>query len=287
MRSVAYHAARPFRDAGILSRPVGFPKPAASTTERRTRFERDGFVLGNRLVDEQRLRALRVEFDRVFALREASASSVRCRTVEIGATAYHCVYDMHRHSDAFAEIVRDPGLITMLSELTGVRRFRLLLDQVQSKPPRVGGFNGWHRDLPTFPLIRPYTAITAWIALDDATEASGCMQFVPSSHSWGEAWDIAEDWGLRELPQVYHGNRVRVESSPVPAGFVHFHHEMVWHSSHENRTSRPRRALAIHYIDADARHSAHALSEYRDLPYGAQMSLVLPIEVAVEPAAGA
>ena len=67
--------------------------------------------------------------------------------------------------------------------------------------------------------------------------------------------------------------------SPVPAGYVHFHHEMVWHSSGENRTGRPRRAYAIHFVDADARHSASTFSEFRDLPLGAPMSDVLPIEV--------
>ena len=104
------------------------------------------------------------------------------------------------------------------------------------------------------------------------------MHLVPESHRWGEAWDIATDWGIR-LPAEYHGHRVRVVASPVPAGYVHFHHDMVWHSSGPKSTARRRGALAIHYMDAGARHSAHALSEYRDLPFGAPMSVVAPIEV--------
>ena len=279
LRSLSYHVARPLRDAGLVSRPVGFPKPSSSAVERRSLYERDGFVLGERLLDENRLRRLRGELDRVLAMRAADESTVKCRTVELDGSVYHCIYDLHRLSPEFAQVIRDPSLIPMLRELTGVTRFRLLLDQVQVKPRRIGGLNGWHRDMPTFPLIRPYTGITAWIALDDATEASGCMRFVPESHRWGEAWDIATDWGIPELPREYRGHRVRVHASPVPAGYVHFHHDMVWHSSGQNRTARPRRAIAIHYIDADARHSAHVLSEYRELPYGASMSSVLPMEL--------
>jgi len=244
-------------------------------------------VLGERLLDEARLRVLREEFERVFALRADPASRVPCRSVELDGTVYHCVYELHRLSDAFDRLIRAPELVSMLEELTGVRRFRVLLDQVQAKPACVGGLNGWHRDMPTFPLIRPYTGITAWLALDDATEESGCMRLVPQSHRWGEAWDIARDWGIPELPKIYHGHRVHVVASPVPAGYVHFHHDMVWHSSGPNRTARPRRALAIHYIDADARHSAHALSEFTDLPFGAPMSSVLPIEVTSEGGADA
>lgn len=281
-KSLVYHAARPLREAGLLARPVGFPKPASSGVERRRLYERDGFVLGERLLDGARLATLRSEFDRLFSLRESSGGFVRCRSVELAGTVYHCVYELSRHSEEFGRLVRDPALIAMLAELTGETRFRVLLDQAQFKPPEVGGLNGWHRDMPTFPLIRPYIGITAWIALDDATEASGCMRLVPESHRWGEAWDIATDWGIPKLPQVYAGHRVRVHASPVPAGYVHFHHDMVWHSSGENRTGRPRRAFAIHYIDADARHSAHALSEFRELPFGAPMSLVLPIAVTIE-----
>jgi phytanoyl-CoA hydroxylase len=281
-KAFVYRVARPLRDAGLLARPVGFPKPARSAAERRRLYERDGFVLGTRLLDEARLATLRTEFDRLFALRESGGGSVRCRSVELTGTVYHCVYDLGRQSAEFDRLVRDPALIAMLAELTGEKRYRVLLDQVQFKPPEIGGLNGWHRDMPTFPLIRPYTAITAWIALDDATEASGCMRLVPESHRWGDAWDIATDWGIPRLPEVYAGHRVRVQASPVPAGYVHFHSDLVWHSSGENRTRRPRRAFAIHYIDADARHSAHALSEFRDLPLGAPMSLVLPVAVTVE-----
>ena len=115
--------------------------------------------------------------------------------------------------EAFAELIRDPALVAELSALTGVHRFRLLLDQIQMKPARTGGLNGWHRDMPTFPLIRPYTAITAWIALDDATDTSGCMRFVPESHRWGEAWDIATDWGIPELPRTFRSG---------PRGLVEF-----------------------------------------------------------------
>jgi ectoine hydroxylase-related dioxygenase (phytanoyl-CoA dioxygenase family) len=104
---------------------------------------------------------------------------------------------------------------------------------------------------------------------------------VPGSHRWGEARDIAKDWGLPEIPKVYHGNRVTMADCLVPAGYVHFHNELVWHSSVENTSRRPRRALAVHYIGADERHSADEYSEYPELARGAPMSEVLPILVSV------
>jgi phytanoyl-CoA hydroxylase len=257
-----------------LDHPVGFPKPADSARVRRSLYEQQGFVLGQRLLDQPQLEELRADFDRIFARRDEPG--IRQRPVEAGSTAYYCIYDLRDHSAAFAALVRDPRLVRMLSELTGLESFRVGVDQVQYKPPRVGGQNGWHRDMPSFPLIKPYTAITAWVALDDAIYTSGCMRMVPGSHHWGEARDIATDWGLH-VPNVYHGNEVHTVSCPVPAGYVHFHNDLVWHYSPRNRSRHPRRAVAIHFINPDARHSADELSRFVDLPHGAPMSEVLPI----------
>jgi ectoine hydroxylase-related dioxygenase (phytanoyl-CoA dioxygenase family) len=42
---------------------------------------------------------------------------------------------------------------------------------------------------------------------------------------------------------------------PVRKGEVSFHHSMTWHGSHENRSDRPRRAIALHFMTGDARSS--------------------------------
>jgi phytanoyl-CoA hydroxylase len=40
---------------------------------------------------------------------------------------------------------------------------------------------------------------------------------------------------------------------PVRRGQVSFHHSMTWHGSHANRSDRPRRAIALHFMTGDAR----------------------------------
>ena len=277
LRSLSLGLQSGLRGRRVSSRPV-FPAPPASAEARRTLYERDGFVLGKRLLDPAQLELLRAEFDRVFARRNEPGSGIGQRPVEKASSAYYCIYALREHSAAFDALVRDTRLVDMLSELIGLDSIRLVLDQVQYKPPLIGGENGWHRDMPTFPLIRPYTAITAWIALDDATTESGCMLMVPESHQWGDARDISTRWGIR-LPTVYRGHEVRPVTCLVPAGHVHFHHDLVWHASGRNRSRHPRRAVAIHYINADARHSADELSVHKDLPVGAPMSNVLPVLV--------
>lgn len=49
------------------------------------------------------------------------------------------------------------------------------------KPARVGLHTPWHQDVAYDPVLhRPGCSI--WLALDDATPASGCLRFVPGSH---------------------------------------------------------------------------------------------------------
>ena len=66
--------------------------------------------------------------------------------------------------------------------MTGADDLMVWHDQIQYKPPGYGGVTSWHQDAPLWPIIRPMTPVSAWIALDDAEEENGCMWMVPGSH---------------------------------------------------------------------------------------------------------
>jgi hypothetical protein len=255
---------------------VAAPGTAAA---RRHDYERDGFVAGGPLIDPAAAARLGAEFDRLFARRDDPGAALRYTRFDDGAGGdYFAVYDVRRASAAFLDLVTHPRLVRALAELTGCARMRVLIDQIQYKPAARGGWNGWHRDMPSFPLVPPYTALTAWIALDDATEENGCLRMVPGSHGWGDASDLAgDDWGLHRLPDVYHGHPVRDVARPVRAGHVHFHHERTWHASAPNPTPRPRRALAILVFDAGARYRAGGRIVFPELSHGDPMDAVAPL----------
>jgi ectoine hydroxylase-related dioxygenase (phytanoyl-CoA dioxygenase family) len=262
-------------------RPTPFVSAPRSPDELRRRFDEDGFVAGGRLLDEAEVERLCAEFDRIFADRERIAPFPRHKRIKdtVGGE-YYTLYNLHGLSPEFERVVTHPRLVEMLARLTGGNSFRVLLDQIQYKPPQTGGWNGWHRDMPSYPLIPPYTGITVWIALDDATEENGCMQMVPGSHLWGDASDLAGDgWALSQLPRTYQGHRVRPVSRPVRKGHVHFHHEMTWHCSPPNWTDTKRRALAIHYIGAEDRYREGGKIEFPELSQGASMAPVAPLVV--------
>ena len=258
-----------------------FASPLDTPEERRRAWERDGFVAGGPLLDEGEVARLRDEFDRLFAGRNEIADLEHDRLADGAGREYFKLYNLHRLSPEFAAVAEHPRLTAMLAELTGRDAFRVLVDQLHYKPPR-GGWNGWHRDMPSFPLVRPCTALTAWVALDDATEGSGCMLMVPGSHRWGDAADIAGDgWSVPGVDQLdtYHGHPVRIVPRPVRSGHVHFHHELLWHCSGANLTRNKRRALSIHFVGADDRYREGGRIAYAGLTTGASLHGVAPVVV--------
>lgn len=278
----------PFRPVVRFLRTLGgtrpFVVPPATARERREAYERDGFVAGGALLDAKELRTLRAEFDRIFAEGPHDGDE----RVAVGTEReFHKFCHLNRRSRAFEDVERNPRLVELLAELTGLDAFRVLLDQVQYKPPRVGGRNAWHRDMPSFPLLEPYTGLTAWIALDDATEHTGCLQMVPGSHRWGDAADLAvegDGWGLPGVEALdgYQGHAVEIVKRPVEAGCVHFHHDMVWHASGRNGTRHKRRALAIHFVGADDRYSGGRRTKLAGLKDGDRLDLAAPLVVRLD-----
>ena len=97
--------------------------------------------------------------------------------------------------------------------------------------------------------------VSAWLALDDVDESNGCMSMVPGSHRWGRRWTdyLSTLTAWEQLGEGFtspDGRPVQPTLWPVPRGGVSFHHGLTWHGSHANTSGRPRRAIALHYMDA-------------------------------------
>ena len=94
--------------------------------------------------------------------------------------------------------------------------------------------------------------LTCWIALDDSDVDNGCVHYIPGSHRWdllpitGLAGDMA---AIREVLDdeqwAQFNDPVAVE---VAAGECTFHHPLMVHGSHANRTARSRRAVVVNLV---------------------------------------
>ena len=229
------------------------------TSDQITQFERDGFLNGGQVLDDAQVEVLRDELKRVIERPETSRRKpvmLHNLTGNDQSPVWQVV-NIWQASAPFEKLLHHRQITSDIAQLTGASTLRIWHDQIQYKPAATGGVNMWHQDAPLWPIIEPMTEVSAWVALDDVDEENGCMSMVPGSHRWGD--HMTELWKLPNydsLPREYSGHEVRVVPCPVRKGEVHYHHALTWHGSHENKSGRPRRAIALHFMTDETRYVA-------------------------------
>ncbi len=223
------------------------------TTEQVNAYRERGFVLGGPVLNDEEVEMLRSELDRVIRDwgDESKPQPVLLRNLSgKEEEPVWQIVNIWQASEPFRNLVYHPFIVESVFQLTDAQEIRVWHDQIQYKPSEKGGVNMWHQDSPYWPILQPKdTQITAWVALDDADVDNGCMFMVPGSHKWGVQIDFLHTLKhFDDMPSNFQGHAVEVVPCPVPKGWVHFHHPLTWHGSPANRSGRPRRAIAIHYM---------------------------------------
>ncbi|MBN36045.1 MAG: phytanoyl-CoA dioxygenase [Rhodospirillaceae bacterium] len=123
------------------------------------------------------------------------------------------------------------------------------MTMLMDKLPGAATPTPWHQDqaywLPDIPDRR---SLSVWLALENVTVESGCMAFVPGSHTEPtrpHTW--AGSNGQALTTEVAAGEGVAV---PLPEGGATFHHGNMLHSAGGNTTDGRRRALVLNYRSA-------------------------------------
>lgn len=174
----------------------------------------------------------------------------------------------------------NPAICEMVAQLIGHPVLRVWHDQVQYKPPRVGGPTTWHQDHPYWPIIQPADLVSAWVALEDADVENGCMWMVPRSHLWGphKGGTIGTDEETfapqPDLSLIPSNDYVEPVPCPVRKGQVMFHHCLTWHGSPRNRSERSRPAIAVHYMPGYTRYEptrTHVMERRVTVPAGEEL----------------
>ena len=123
------------------------------------------------------------------------------------------------------------------------------------KEPGDGAYVSWHQDGAYF-FLEPAEHVTAWIALSDAFEASGCLQVLPGSHHRGA---LIHKKGNTEGNLLSNGQYVegldwdQVELLQVPSGQFTLHDTHLVHSSKPNRSNDRRIGIGVSYIPTRVR----------------------------------
>lgn len=165
----------------------------------------------------------------------------------------------HHHRPLIAHLARHEPLVAAVESIIGPG-VSVYFSQVFFKPPEGGGPKPAHQDNFYFGPNDEEGVVTAWVGLDDATLENGCLYFGEGSHLGPVYPHIAppdEPFNL-QLP----GELLALQPmspAPVRRGGVSFHHGNTFHQSSSNRSSRWRRAVALHYVNHRTRFEQPAL----------------------------
>jgi phytanoyl-CoA hydroxylase len=217
-------------------------------------FRERGFLYAGRVMSDEQADALRARLEDVMEGRSRAVPEAKRNLLAGEERVVIQVVNIWEADDLFYEHLFNPTVCEMVAQAMGADVLRVWHDQVQYKPPKIGGPTRWHQDHPYWPIIQPADLVSAWVALDDATVENGCMWMVPRSHKWGphkggtigtREEDFAPDYDPALVPA---GETITPVPVEVPKGHCALHHCLTWHGSPNNDSARGRPAIAVHYM---------------------------------------
>ena len=221
------------------------------------RYRRDGVIVVEGLLDEvtrRRMKQVLAELierarnvtthDEVYDLEPThSMTEPRVRRIK----KPHLVHPV------FAEFMRTPALLDVLSALLGPSGVRLHGSKLNLKSPEYGSPVEWHQDWAFYPHTND-DVLAVGVLLDDATEENGPLLVLPGSHL-GPTFDHHGPDG-RFCGAMDPARDCLDFASAIPliarAGSCSFHHVRAVHGSAQNRSSQSRNLLLYEFTAADA-----------------------------------
>ena len=229
------------------------------------RFYAEGFVRLGRVLDNQRIDALRSviadrrqqRLDEVDLLEPAIWPEAEGGVPQEPGRNVSFLFNLWREEPEFRRLVNDPRFAGWAAQVLGATAVRVLEDNALTKDAGSGGELRWHQDYAYWPLGQP-NAVTIWIALDDVTATNGAVRMAPGSQLLGErlptVFGTGASYFAERRPRAVRpitdpaGAGLDVEVLELAAGEATMHHALTWHASGANTTDRPRRAAVVRYV---------------------------------------
>ena len=219
------------------------------TPEEITRFREEGYLVFERLIDEEKLAGYLEVFNELVELPRQRDDLPWNFALEIDENEQpipgllHKVQAVCVVEPRILELAKEPAILDRVENLIGPN-----IEAFGTKffPKLAGGGTStkWHQD--TFYCgSASRDILSCGIYLQDADEENGCLRVVPGSHLSGEIVEHTRD------PRT-HGSWVEVEKAqavalPVPAGSAVIFSANLLHGAMDNASERTRYSTAWHY----------------------------------------
>lgn len=224
------------------------------TEQRRRAFDEEGYFVVPTFFTAEEVEAIRCEISALVAAypdipRELLQMEPAVERGEFTPAnrelGVRKLFRMIKHSAFFRDLALHPRFVEISTGFLGPD-VKLLQSMMLIKPPQIGSPKIWHQDNAYF-RIDPCNIVGFWIALDEATVENGCMHVVPGTHKLGlQPHEQTTDLGL-PLDKI---ETDKVVALPMQEGDALVFSSLLYHYTPDNRTTKRRRALQLHYVDA-------------------------------------
>ena len=227
------------------------------TTEQVESYRRDGCLLYRDFLSSEELTGLSDAVDQAVEqmgsrrITDEGADHIRDGVKEEGSyygRTFLQRLNLYRIDETVRRIMLSPDLGKMLCQLEGIDGIRVWHDQTLQKMPWDNP-TSWHMDCPNW-SFHHHSAISIWIALDDANIQNGCMYYLPGSHKvaqWDKSGGFSPHVGamFEQYPELRSVDPVPAD---LKAGDAGFHNGLTAHGAGPNMTPRPRRGMTCAYM---------------------------------------
>jgi hypothetical protein len=214
--------------------------PQALSAEQIEAWNVDGYLGPLDVYESGEIDEIRAYFDELLA-----------STLAAGGDSYS-ISSAHLKHARVLEMLNHPRIVAYVSDLLGENVVGWG-SHFFCKLPGDGKRVDWHQDCSYWPLT-PTRALTVWLAIDDADQANGCMEIYAGSHVHGLIdFEISDEDSGNVLDQsVKHPEQYgRHKVTPLRAGQISIHSDLLVHGSAPNDSDRRRCGLTLRYCPAD------------------------------------
>lgn len=238
----------------------------------RLAYERDGFVIRERVFRPDELKVLRAVIEEVVAgvmerarrpgagpefaladghrLQFSSNTAIQWEWAE-GSREVRLIEPFTHLHPRFEQLWDDARLVEPMQDALGVGAVAPYTCKLNLKRPHEGSPFPWHQDYPYWYAFTPaaHEIATAVLLLDDASTDNGALRLLPGSHLGGPApRDRADPSGFLADPARLDTSRER--TIEVPAGSLVMFPALLVHRSTPNTSVRQRRAILLSFQPA-------------------------------------
>lgn len=215
--------------------------PKALTQNQVDQYHKDGYVTGIQVMPEKEAAAIRYRIETF----EKESGKQAGKTLRVKS---------HLILPWILEIARDPRILDVVEDILGPD-IMLFISVIWDKQPGDGTFVSYHQDGTYYGFDRR-ASVNLWMALSDANEQTGCMQFIPGSQENGirEHLELGGEKNLltrgQTVKDVKDEDAVDIILKP---GQCSVHHEDLIHGSRPNNGNHRRMGYAMVYLTPEVK----------------------------------